>query len=80
MVYETCVLSVAVMTLREFQREAARKSDETKEIRHFDVDRTKHGAFNKQPKAMEQNNNPAPVRTVLEHKTLFKTFLSLFCI
>lgn len=47
----------SVMTLREFQREMARKPDETKESRHFDV-----GAFNKQPKAMEQNNNPTPVR------------------
>uniref|UniRef100_A0A3Q2TXV1 Coiled-coil alpha-helical rod protein 1 n=1 Tax=Fundulus heteroclitus TaxID=8078 RepID=A0A3Q2TXV1_FUNHE len=52
----------AVMTLREFQREAARKPDEMGEIRHLDVDETKHEVFNKQPRGwMEHSSNPAPV-------------------
>ncbi|KAM4546325.1 coiled-coil alpha-helical rod protein 1 isoform 2-T2 [Fundulus diaphanus] len=53
----------AVMTLREFQREAARKHDEMGEIRHLDVDETKHEVFIKQPRGwMEHSSNPAPVR------------------
>ncbi|KAM4726823.1 coiled-coil alpha-helical rod protein 1 [Anableps anableps] len=52
----------AVMTLWEFQREAARKHDEMREIRHLDVDKMKHEAFNKQQKGMEQSNDPAPVK------------------
>lgn len=61
-VYEMSVLSVAVMTLREFQREAARRRDETRETRHLDVYKTKLEAFNKQPKGMEQSIDSASVR------------------
>ncbi|XP_047234220.1 coiled-coil alpha-helical rod protein 1 isoform X2 [Girardinichthys multiradiatus] len=52
----------AVMTLREFQRETARRHEEMREIRRLDVDKTEHEVFNKQLKGMEQNNHPAPFR------------------
>ncbi|XP_007563168.1 coiled-coil alpha-helical rod protein 1 [Poecilia formosa] len=52
----------AVMTLREFQREAARRRDETRGTRHLDVDELE--AFNKQPKEMEQSNDSASFRVI----------------
>ncbi|MEQ2222485.1 hypothetical protein ILYODFUR_026876 [Ilyodon furcidens] len=52
----------AVMTLREFQRETARRHEEMREIRRLDVDKTEHEVFNKQLKGMEQDNHPASVR------------------
>ncbi|XP_032433258.1 coiled-coil alpha-helical rod protein 1 isoform X1 [Xiphophorus hellerii] len=54
----------AVMTLREFQREAARRRDETRETRHLDVYKTKLEAFNKQPKGMEQSIDSASFRVI----------------
>uniref|UniRef100_A0A3B3Y471 Coiled-coil alpha-helical rod protein 1 n=1 Tax=Poecilia mexicana TaxID=48701 RepID=A0A3B3Y471_9TELE len=52
----------AVMTLWEFQREAARRRDETRGTRHLDVDELE--TFNKQPKEMEQSNDSASFRVI----------------
>ncbi|XP_008425823.1 coiled-coil alpha-helical rod protein 1 isoform X2 [Poecilia reticulata] len=52
----------AVMTLREFQREAARRRDETRGTRHLDVDKLE--AFNKQPQGMEQSYDSASFRVI----------------
>ncbi|XP_038152504.1 coiled-coil alpha-helical rod protein 1 isoform X1 [Cyprinodon tularosa] len=52
----------AVMTLREFQREAARKHDEAREIRRPDNEKTKPEMFIKKPKGREQRDDLPPVQ------------------
>lgn len=64
MVNEMSLLSATVMTLREFQREAARKHDEARKIRRPDNENTKPEMFIKKPKGREQRDDLPPVRMI----------------
>jgi len=59
--YGSSVLSVSVMTLRQFQREA-RKQDEMKDTQHLESAHAKHKVLRKQLKEPEKEKNLLPVR------------------
>lgn len=76
MASEASVLSVAVMTLRQFEREAARKLDEMKVTQNLESENTKKQVVYKQPKETEKHKNQHPVR-FSKSKTLLWKFLLL---
>lgn len=58
MAFDVSVFSLVVMTLRQFQREAARKQDEMREAQQH----TKRGVQNKQLKETERDKKILLVR------------------
>lgn len=66
MASDLSVLSLAVMTLRQFEREAARKQDEMRETQRLGSKHSKREVQNKQLKETEKDKNLLLVR-------LFKT-------
>lgn len=78
MAFDVSVLSLAVMTLRQFEREAARKQDEMRE--HLGHEHTKSEVQDKQLKEMERDKNLLLVRLFffLKQKTVVKNVVSVF--
>lgn len=62
MAFDLSVLSLAVMTLRLFEKEAARKQDEMKETQHLGGENRKSEVQNKQLKETEKDKNLLLVR------------------
>lgn len=80
MAFDVSVLSLAVMTLRQFEREAARKQDEMRG--HLGHEHTKREVQDKQLKEMERDKNLLLVRLFffffLKQKTVVKNVVSVF--
>lgn len=69
---DVSVLSVAVMTLLQFQRQAARQHDEITETPNWGGENTKQNVLNKHVKEMEGSKKFLHVRTDFKTKTLYK--------
>ncbi len=62
------------MTLRQFEREAARKQDEMRETQHLGSEHTKREAQKKQPKEMQADKNLLLVRLLKAEDSCEKKF------
>ena len=80
MALDPYVSFLAVMTLRQFQREAARKQDVMRETQYFGATHTQREVQNKQLKEMEKDKNLLLVRLLKANDRCEKCFFCLhFC-
>lgn len=79
MAFDLSVLSVVVMTLRQFEREAARKQDEMRETQHLGSKHTKWDVQNKQLNETKKDKNLLLVRLFKTEERRKSYFCLYFC-